>query len=267
MPPTSPETPLPLPAGLPGRLAAEHEIALFLDYDGTISEITPDLANAQPVPGAVDLLTRLASRPDRFRVAIISGRQTDMLMRLMRVPRGITIVGNHGLEISEPGQKLRMLADPALFMPALDSVRKWLRANVPSGAGFVVEDKRFSVALHYRLADPANALTLTARMREFVEQTPLLIGEGKMVIEAKPRQANKGEAVRILTRDDDEHRLPVYFGDDLTDEDAFLALREKGVTVKVCEEGAPSWARFRVPLPSGVTAALAEMANAIPVAG
>jgi trehalose-phosphatase len=265
MPPESTtEVPLPLPAGLPARLATDHKIILFSDYDGTLSEITPDIANAQPLPGVDLLIERLASRPDRFRVVVISGRQTEKLARLLGVSRGITFVGNHGLEIMEADGSSRMAVDPALFMPALDAVRGWLRNHVPLGAGFVVEDKHFSVALHYRLADPDLALTMRLRLREFVRAfTSLVIGEGKMVIEALPRQANKGAAVRALMREAGDGFLAVYFGDDMTDEDAFLALRESGVTVKVCAEPCPSWARYRVASPTDVTAALAEMASAV----
>jgi trehalose 6-phosphate phosphatase len=265
MPPVSTtEIPLPLPAGLPARLATDHKIILFSDYDGTLSEITTDIANAQPLPGVDRLIERLVSRPDRFRVVVISGRQTEKLARLLGVSLGITLVGNHGLEIMEAGGSCRMAVDPALFMPALDAIREWLRVNVPYGAGFVIEDKKFSVALHYRLADPDLALTMRLRLREFVRaHTPALaIGDGKMVIEALPRQANKGAAVRTLMREAGEGRLAVYFGDDTTDEDAFLALRENGVTVKVGAEPVPSWARYRVASPADVTAALAEMASA-----
>lgn len=266
MPPESTtEIPLPLPAGLPARLAMDHKIILFSDYDGTLSEITPDIANAQPLPGIDQLIERLVARPDRFRVVLISGRQTEKLARLLSVSRGITFVGNHGLEIMEADGRSRMAVDPALFMPSLDAIREWLRKNVPLGAGFVIEDKQFSVALHYRLADPDLALTVRLRLREFVRTyTPaLILGDGKLVIEAMPLQANKGAAVRALMREAGEERLAVYFGDDTTDEDAFLALRESGVTIKVCAEPAPSWARYRVASPTAVTAALAEMASAV----
>ncbi len=263
-PPASSETPLPLPAGLPARLATDHKIFLFLDYDGTISEITPDIAGAQPVPGARELIERLVSRPDRFRVVLISGRRSEKLAGLLGVPAGLTLVGNHGLEIIEPGGVSRMAVDPQVFLSQLDAVRRWLHDNVPYGAGFVIEDKQFSIALHYRLADPDLALTARLRLREFVRsQTPALtIGEGKMVIEALPRGADKGAAVLALINEEREQRLPVYFGDDATDEDAFFALRETGITVRVCPEAVPSWARYRVQSPADVTAALAEMASA-----
>lgn len=265
MPPLPSEEPLPLPAGLPARLAAEHKIFLFLDYDGTLSEITPEIAKAKPLPGARDMIARLASRPDRFRIALVSGRQTEMLAGLFDGTPGVTFVGNHGLEIMDPGGSKRMAVDPALFMPALDAARDWLRRNVPYEAGFVIEDKRFSVALHYRLADPDLAVKMRLRMREFISKhTPELVtGDGKMVIEAMPHHANKGEAVRLLLLEDGGGRKPLYFGDDKTDEDAFLALRECGVTVKVCAQPSPSWARYRVSAPADVIAALSEMISVL----
>jgi trehalose 6-phosphate phosphatase len=261
MRPVSTETPPPLPAGLPARLATEHKITLFLDYDGTISEITPDVSNARPVPGAAKLIARLAARRDRFRVVLISGRQAQTLVRLLGEWPDITFVGNHGLEILEPGGGTRIAADPDKFMPALDAVGAWLLANVPPSAGFLIEDKHLSVALHYRLADPAAALFMRKRMEEFVGTQPALaIRPGKMVIEAIPFEANKGEAVRRMMREGGEGRLAVYFGDDLTDEDAFFALRETGVAVRVGAQPAASWARYCVASPAEVVAALAEMA-------
>jgi trehalose-phosphatase len=256
--------PLPLPGGLLAHLAAENPIALFLDYDGTLSEITPDIASAGPVAGASELIARLAARRDRFVVAIVSGRQIDQLIRRLGVAGALTMVGNHGLEIMEPDGRRRLIADPRQFMPSLDRVRSWLSENVSAGSGFVVEDKRFSVALHYRFADPALAQTIRGRFSEFVQaQTPeLSIRTGKMVIEALPRQVDKGRIVRMLTDAAGRRHLPVCFGDDDTDEDAFYALREDGVTVRVCDPPCASWAKYRVASPQEVIAALTEMAAA-----
>ncbi len=183
-----------MPAGLLAGLAAGHRLTLFLDYDGTISELTPDIADAKPVAGVIDLIARMAARPDRFRVVIVSGRRTDTLTGLLGGASGITLVGNHGLEIMEPGGGRRVVVDPASFMPALNAVRTWLRKNVPPASGFVIEDKHFSVALHYRLADPGVAREIGRRLSEFVaiHQPPLIIGEGKMVIGGAPAQRQQG---------------------------------------------------------------------------
>jgi trehalose-phosphatase len=157
-----------------------------------------------------------------------------------------------------------MAADPEVFMPAVRMVRNWLAEIMPPVAGFVIEDKNFGVALHYRSAEPGQAQEICILLREFVarQAPPLVIREGKMVIEAVHPQAHKGAAVRTLLSASNEHRLPVYFGDDITDEDAFYALREEGVTVQVCAQPSATWARYRVGSPKDVIAALAEMASA-----
>ncbi len=132
-------------------------------------------------------------------------------------------------------------------------MRNWLAEIVPPVAGFVIEDKTFGVALHYRSADPGQAQAICVLLREFVarQAPPLVIREGKMVIEAIHPQAHKGAAVRTLLSAGNEQRLPVYFGDDITDEDAFYALREEGITVQVCGQPSATWARYRVGSPTG----------------
>lgn len=261
MSPLSTEIPSLLPAGLLAGLAAGRPVTLFLDYDGTISELTPNIADAKPVAGVIDLIARMAARPDRFRVVIVSGRRTDTLTGLLGGASDITLVGNHGLEIMEPDGGRRVVVNPASFMPALNAVRTWLRKNVPPASGFVIEDKHFGVALHYRLADPGVAREIGRRLSEFVaiHHPPLIIGEGKLVLEARPRNANKGAAVRMLVNNGGQRRVAVYFGDDVTDEDAFYELRGHGVTVKVCAQPLPSWAEYRVASTQDVVAALAEM--------
>lgn len=261
MSPISTEIPQQLPKGLLGGLAACRRVTLFLDYDGTISEITPDFDNAKPIAGATELIEQMAAHSDHFRVVIISGRRTETLACLLGGIHNVTLVGNHGLEIVETGGARRMLVDPAVFMPALDAVRAWLSENVPAASGLIVEDKGFSVALHYRLADPDLAQEIKRKLTEFValRKSALEIGEGKMVVEARPRDANKGTAVKLLARGG---ALTVYFGDDVTDEDAFYELRDRAVTVKVCAHPLASWARYRVASSQDVFAALAEMAVA-----
>jgi trehalose 6-phosphate phosphatase len=256
----STEIPQPLPVGLLAGLAAGRPLTVFLDYDGTISEITPDIAHAKPVEGARDLIRAMAARPDRFEVVIISGRSVATLMDLLGATEGITLVGNHGLEIIESGSKERMLVDPAPFISALNDVRTWMIKHVPPASGLIIEDKQFSVAIHYRLAEPEVAGDIRQRLAEFIkDHTPaLMLSDGKMVVEARPHNVNKGQAVRLLMFNR-AARLPVYFGDDVTDEDAFYVLRESGVTVKVSAQPLATWAKYRVSAPRDVVAVLAEI--------
>ena len=148
---------------------------------------------------------------------------------------------------------IRVAEDVTRYAPELDRVRAWLAHNVPAGAGFEVEDKRLSVALHYRNAERAAAAALCARFEEFVRAGAphLRAAHNKMVVEALPAAASKGVALRALGREAGAAFVPVYFGDDRTDEDAFAELVSRGVGVLV-GEARPSLAHFRVDSPADV---------------
>ena len=141
-------------------------------------------------------------------------------------------------------------------------MRAWLAHNVPAGAGFEVEDKRLSLALHYRNAEPAAAAALCARFEEFVrtDAPHLRAAHNKMVVEALPAAASKGEALRALGREAGAAFVPVYFGDDRTDEDAFAELLSRGVGVLV-GDARPSLARWRVDSPAAVARILTALAT------
>jgi trehalose-phosphatase len=263
-PPT--KVPQPLPPNLMAAVAGRGgRIFLFLDYDGTISEITPAFTEAYPVSGARELIARLADCANRCTVALISGRDIDRLTALVGLTQGLLFVGSHGMEVMEPGGQ-RWLAEGAVEgAAALERVRQWLRENLPTAHGFHVEDKKLSIALHYRQANPDEARRLTERFSRYVGEVDggLRVTEGKMVVEVLPATASKGYAVRFLVQNASGQPLPIYFGDDVTDEDAFYALREDGLTIRVGEELRPSWARFQVQNPTQVVTALGCLAESL----
>jgi len=234
------------------ELAARVPILLGLDYDGTISELVSRPAMARPVEGVVAALKALMRLRERIAVAIISGRPVAELRRMTGLGNEAMYAGVHGLEIAGragegAGADIRMLIDVDLCLPELDRVRAWLAHNLPADAGFEVEDKRLAVALHYRHAEPAAAAALCAQFEKFVraDAPHLRATHNKMVVEALPAAASKGEALRALGREAGGAFVPVYFGDDRTDEDAFAAVLSRGVGVLVGEPR-PSLARFRV---------------------
>lgn len=255
--------PLPFPNGLLNEIAARNRLLLMLDYDGTIAPIVSDPAAAWPLNQAREALLALAARRDRIDVAVISGRGIAELARLLGVPRGIYLAGVHGLELADADGRREVVAGLDDALPQLEQVRRWLQERVRGGAGLIVEDKRLALALHYRNADPALARPLVDEFERFVthEADHLIIKRGKQVSEAAPRAADKGAAVKRLVERMDAS-VPVYFGDDLTDEDAFQALGGRGVTVMVEGEGA-SAARYRVGSPAAVAAILGELAAAL----
>jgi trehalose 6-phosphate phosphatase len=263
--------PDPLPPALIPDLIRQQPILLCLDYDGTLSEIVDDPAQARPLGAIPRLLASLAERRGRITVAVVSGREIAELQRLLGLSDGLEFVGVHGLEMMRPGGRREVAAGTRECMPDLAKIREWLAGNVPKNAGFVTEDKVLSIALHYRKADAALARKVHRAFEQFIRlETPTLkAGHGKMVMEAMPKPAGKGDAVVRLAGRIGERFSPVYFGDDLSDEDAFAVLRGRGITVLV-GKAHPSAARYRVDNPARVVKVLDSIANALrnaPAAG
>jgi alpha,alpha-trehalase len=260
------ETPTPLPAGLIARIAERERLLICLDYDGTLSEIAAHPAHALPIDGAVETLAALGAHPDRIQLAIVTGRTISEVRSMLGVERGVLFSGVHGTELMDADGRLHLAPGVESVIPDLDRLREWLVRHVPANCGFVIEDKRVSIAFHYRMADAETAARIRRSLTRFVQAhtTRLRILRGKMIDEMLPRDAaGKGAAVRAVQRESGQPTArPIYFGDDTTDEDAFRELREDGVGVLV---GAPraSWARWRVESPAAVVRTLREVAAAL----
>jgi alpha,alpha-trehalase len=243
---------------------ARGPLFLCLDFDGTLSEIVPHPADARPLSGVGEVLIALARDPARITVAIISGRQIAEVRRMLGVERGVLFAGTHGLEIVGSDGVSRLAPGVEAAEADLAAARAWLARNVATTEGFVIEDKRIAIAVHYRMVDPALAHERCAALRNFVEaKTPgLRILPGKMIDELLPRGVGgKGRAIRTLLQECAYPKsVPVYFGDDTTDEDAFQQIRDDGIGVLV-GSARPSWARYRVASPSEVRRLLAELAQ------
>ena len=255
------------------ELAARSPILLCLDYDGTISDLVGRPAMARPVEGVVAAIKAMAPRRERIAIAIVSGRPVADLRRMTGLGRQVMYAGVHGLEIAgrsddagrhDADDDIRVAESVALSATELDRVRAWSARNVPDGTGFEVEDKQSAIALHYRNAEPAAADLLIAHFEEFVrtDAPHLRAAHNKMVVEALPVAASKGEAVRTLSREAGAAFMPVYFGDDRTDEDAFAALLSRGAGVLV-GEARPSLARWRVESPAAVARILTALAKVL----
>lgn len=197
--------------------------ALFLDFDGTLVEIAdrPDAVRVERhLAGTLGRLSGLLGGA----VAIISGRplaEIDQHLSPARLPAA----GLHGLQ-------LRPLPDTPADSPVAERIPSRIAARLRDFAernGLLLEHKGLAVALHYRnrpeLADACRALA-----QEVVRDAPgLHVLEGKMVLEVKPAGGDKGEAVRaFMERPPFRGRVPVFVGDDVTDEDGFRAANEMG---------------------------------------
>jgi len=264
--PLAPSLPTEIPKPLPGRLLPDllrhRRMLLCLDYDGTLSKITARPSMARPVPSARKHIAALSAYRERIEVAIVSGRDIDTVRHLLGLGRGLIFIGEHGLETADLAGKRQV--EPGVEAAAADlaKVREWIAREVPRGSGFIIEYKRGTIALHYRTASASAAYAVRRALRTFLDHecSRVEILHGKMVDEVIPRGVGgKGSAVRqLLDSMSESNPLAVYFGDDATDEDAFYALRGRGVTVRVGGLKR-SWAQYRVPSPNNVAALLGSL--------
>jgi len=199
-------------------------IALLLDVDGTLIDIGPSPNEVHVAEDLRDSLARL-TRATGGALALVSGRPIADLDALF-APLKLPAIGGHGAEMRVRGVDIVNAAAP---LP--HDLRRQLADAATPGSGVVVEDKGYSLALHYRAA-PQDA----ARLRTFVEQGCVAFpGElveilsGKAVLEVKRPNVSKGDGVReLMSHPPFAGRMPVFIGDDVTDESVFAVLAELG---------------------------------------
>jgi len=249
-----------------GARLAGRRLAAFLDYDGTLTPIVarPELALLPAESRRA--LTRLASVAT---VAIVSGRALEDVRSLVGLD-GLYYAGNHGLEIRGPGDTTLSYEGGDEFLPALKEAASRLAATVPAVAGSWVEDKTRSLSVHYRQVADEDVSALESAVDAALRDFPILRKHhGKRVFEVRPRiDWDKGRAVlwllEVLGLSGPE-TLPLFFGDDVTDEDAFRALAGRGLGVRVADDAQPTWADYTLRDTSEVPRLLEMLTNAMEV--
>ncbi|HKF77141.1 MAG TPA: trehalose-phosphatase [Candidatus Dormibacteraeota bacterium] len=238
---------------LPNALAGRGELArrltgrrpaLFCDYDGTLTPIVDRPEDARMSPGMRDSLRRLATRCP---VCVVSGRDRRVVQELMGVD-DLVVAGSHGFDIWSPEGGAVQRLEGSESQDLLRRVDARLREELAAVDGALVEPKSVSVAVHYRLVAEEERPRVKAAVDAVLAEHPteLKVTPGKLVYEVQPRiDWDKGRAVLYLLgalgldRDD---VVPLYLGDDVTDEDAFEALTDRGVGVFVGRPGDPEMA-------------------------
>jgi trehalose 6-phosphate phosphatase len=225
-----------LPDGLEALDAiAGRRPAVFFDFDGTLSDIVNNPDAAQLVAGAADALTALAAQCP---VAILSGRDLADVRERIGLP-GIWYAGSHGFELTGPDGAHHQNAEAAASVPVLADAAAELGAQLRHIPGVMVEHKRFGVAVHYRNAARDRVGEVAAAVRNAGQRTALRVTTGREVIELRPDiDWDKGKTLRWVLdhiRDNEEPGplLPIYLGDDITDEDAFDAIADDGIPILV----------------------------------
>ncbi|OAY30495.1 trehalose-phosphate phosphatase A isoform X1 [Manihot esculenta] len=230
------------------NFAKGKRIALFLDYDGTLSPIVdnPDRAfMSDAMRSAVEKVAKC------FPTAIISGRSRDKVHEFVGL-KELYYAGSHGMDIMGPvrqyisddqpnsvrstdeqGKEVNLFQPASEFLPMIDEVYSSLVENTKYIKGVKVENNKFCVSVHYRNVDDKSWKSVAQCVYDVIKNYPRLrLTHGRMVLEVRPViNWNKGKAVTFLLESlglsNCDDVLPIYVGDDRTDEDAFKVLRER----------------------------------------
>jgi len=224
---------------LQSRLAKKN-IILFLDYDGTLSAIVSHPKKARISKKCKKLLKNLSLR-QKICLAVVSGRSLRDIKSRVGL-KNIIYSGNHGLEVSGLKTKPKKTVSEA-FRLAIKKIKRDLNYQLSSFKGAIVEDKGITLSIHYRMVAPPKVSGLKSVFRKAIKASGvsnlIKVREGKKVFEIRPSiDWNKGKIVLWLLKEHDFGRrqlrtIPIYIGDDKTDEDAFKALKKNGVTIFV----------------------------------
>lgn len=241
-----------------------RRLAVFLDYDGTLTPIVnrpEDAVLSEKMYQAIQLLAK------RCTVAVISGRDLQDVISRVGV-QGIIYAGSHGFEITGPQASSRGFQQSMEYLPILDRVEERLRSSLERFPGVLIERKKFSVAVHFRMAEHGDLKSI----KEIAEQAAASHQElrrfyGKMVIEIQPAIPwDKGKAVvRLLGQisTSPSEMIPLYIGDDTTDEDAFVAIQRSGIGIFVGTESRTTAARYTLKNPDEVRKFLETVALSV----
>lgn len=204
-------------------------LVLMLDVDGTLAPIVshPSLAR---VPDATRRLVSTFAARDDVRVVIVSGRAAADARRLVGASRA-WVVGNHGAEVITPQGDALVDERVAPYASAMARTASAITAALEAIPGIVVQDKRWSLAIHWRMVDAAIVPRLRSHVANLAAESGLRMTEGKCVFEIRPPVAvDKGTAVVRLAEElgaFEPAASLLYAGDDITDEDAFRTLRAR----------------------------------------
>jgi trehalose 6-phosphate phosphatase len=212
------------------KLSGASRVLLLFDYDGTLTPIVarPEIAI---LSDETRRLLSLLAGMDRFVVGVVSGRGLADLELLVAIP-GLVYASNHGLEISGVGMGFVHPEAPA-FEETLAEVARLLVQGLAGVPGIVVDNKRLTLTVHFRSTPDSYSEqvddTVVATARPYVDAGRMKITRGKKVVEVRPNiDWGKGKAIEQIRKNCGDSPLPVFFGDDETDEEGFVTVQDAG---------------------------------------
>jgi trehalose-phosphatase len=243
------------------KLTEASQKALLLDYDGTLAPFQIDPNNAYPYPGVTDLLKNILQRGDT-RLVIITGRWIKDLIPLLRLEKQPEVWGSHGLErLKEDGSyEVAPMDEEAL--KGLVAADEWIESV---GLSDRCEKKPGCLAIHWRGLSKDNINHIKKQVNPkwslISDKWGLKLDGFDGGLELRVPGMNKGDAVRIILKEMDNDPVAAYLGDDSTDEDAFKAIKGKGIGVLVREEFRPTAADLWLKPPEELIRFLAGWLN------
>ena len=240
-----------MPSQLP---PARPDWAFFLDIDGTLLDIAPTPKSVHTARADYKLIAALYEKTDGA-LALVSGRSLAMIDELF-APLQLPAAGQHGVERRDARGRVHR---PPFPQEALQRAADPIRSFAERHEGLVFEHKGYSMALHYRLAPHlAAAAHAVVRAAARALGKTVEVQSGKMVAELKPAGHDKGKAIEAFMHEKPfAGRIPVFLGDDLTDEHGFRVVeRLGGHSVKI--GSGPTDARWRLANPAAARAWLRE---------
>jgi len=211
----------------PGELARRLDrCAVLLDIDGTLLDLAPTPREVWVPPGLTATLNRLIEKTSGA-LALVSGRSLNDI-DLIFAPEQFPAVGGHGAEMRISGDSEAI----ATHAPPMDrELKRRLAAIAKLSPGILLEDKGYSLALHYRLAPHAEQAiyAAVALIRAELPDAPIEVMPGKCVCEIKPSGFNKASGVvELMSHEPFRGRRPIFIGDDVTDESVFAIMPDFG---------------------------------------
>lgn len=211
------------------------KLLLLLDYDGTL---TPIVSRPEYAVLSDDMRNVLKKIAKKYSTAVISGRAIDDVKNMMKI-ENIYYAGNHGFEITNDTKLMNPEAEKT--KPVIAEICEQMQRRIGHIKGSIVENKGVTASVHYRMVPDDDFAELekifNGVITSYVEEGKIRITKGKKVFEIRPNiEWDKGKAVSWVIDAIGKKGLPVYIGDDRTDEDAFIALKNKGITVLVSEK-------------------------------
>ncbi len=209
-------------------------VLLLFDFDGTIAPIVGDPLKAEMLPHWRDWLVALM-RKSNIEVGVVTGRAQPDAKERVRIDR-MLIASDHGYEIWRGRKKLFSIGSEfTAKMKRLGSIVYKKFGSIP---GVSIEQKDYSVALHYRHVDLKKQNWLVKEymgmIRPILKEQNLELMRAKKLFEVRPKKFwDKGKSSKWIWENIAPGYLPVYFGDDTTDEDAFRELKSEGITIRV----------------------------------